>query len=295
MKGKITMSTNENRTPKNKIVVGILSLVFAALAIIVARLAVDPIENAFHIDSSIIVFCIRIIIAIIPFIIFGGKKWMRFDIKNVGYVLKFAWPMMIIGSLGLLVAIAKLFMNDYPDAPKQIAYSIALVITVGINEETIFRGLVFCGLLFMFGKTKKGMYFAAALAAAVFGYVHVMTDVDFSNLISVITALLKTVQCGMFGFVLCYCCLHLNDIWGAAVYHFLYDWFIFVGNILDKTKVEAQYVGTDTKSLIKSLIGCGLMILISLPPTIKAAKGFKAMEINEGPFSDEAPNTPQEN
>ena len=245
--------------------------------------------------SSYIGFFSRSIIAVVAFILLGGKKWVKFDKESFKKTLVFVMPLLIINLVLALILVAfnilaqRLGMVEGVssiDIITRAALSFVLMMLVGINEEVIFRGLSLGGLLLWFGKKKNGVLIAAIISSLIFGYVHVMMDIDVTQMNTLLTGLMKTLETSMFGLVWCYCVLEYKNYFGVIITHALFDWFVIVGMQLFDQNADVSYVSSDSKSAILQCGMFGLMILLYLPRTIKAIKNIRSMQPSEGPFED---------
>lgn len=292
---EMELKRDGNREPYgpngNKAVIKvILALVFAVVSIAGAILLAILINDVTGCKLSFIEYLCRCIISVAAFIFLGGIAWLRFDKEAIKKTWKFVLPLVLINVvLGILLA-SSAFMSKYStgisiDGLKQIPYNTFLMLLVGINEEAIFRGLLLGGLLLWFGRKKNGILWAAIISSIVFGFVHVMFDLDFSNVSTILTGLMKTLETTMFAIVWCYCVLEYKNLIGAMTAHAFFDWIVVVGSLLSDSGLSTDYVTDDPKKAVFQCVFFGLTALLYLPRTIKAVKGIKAMEPTSGPFA----------
>ena len=276
----------------NKAVIkAILALVFAVLSIAGAILLAILINNVTGVNASLIEFLCRCIISVAAIIFLGGISWLRFDKEAIKKTWKFVLPLVLINTvLGILIALSGFMSKDSTcisiDGMKQIPYNTLLMALVGINEEAIFRGLLLGGLLLWFGRKKNGVLWAAVISSIVFGLVHVVFDLDFSNISTLLTGLMKTLETTMFAIVWCYCVLEYKNLIGAMTAHAFFDWIVVVGSLLSGSGLSTDYVTDDPKKAVFQCAFFGLTALLYLPRTIKAVKGIKASEPTNGPFAN---------
>lgn len=246
-------------------------------------------------DSVMAITLTRTVIAIVGFIALGGAAWLRFDAKSVRKAWSFAKPLVIINIvLGGLISIGVLICLLDGDiepgtALKSFLYVTVLCIIVGINEEAMFRGLLLGGLLAKMGGTKGGVLRAAIISSAVFGLMHVILDLDFTNGYSIASGLMKTLECSMFAFILCVPVLKERTLVGAMTVHAFFDWIIMVGNAITAGDVSIPtYTFTDPTNARAAMTIFAVMSVLYLPRTIRAFKELKNMEtLQYGPFMTE--------
>lgn len=282
------MSTNE-RTPisqNSNVVRGVIAIVLAFVAFSTGKIGAliknDPL------NANAVSFAVRSVAAFIPFILLGGKTWFVFKKKTVGKTLKFTLPMLISNAaLSLLILAALLTQGVSEGVLGKVATTIYISVLTGFNEELIFRGLLFQGIHTIMGKKKSAILFSALISSVIFGVAHVVYSVDYSSIMSIVTAFLKVMQTGVYSFVLCYCCYFFKDIRGAIISHSIFDWVLLVLTVINDTaaNMSISYSTTDTKNGIVQIVEYVIMLIIYIPCTIKAFKALKGAEPAEGLFS----------
>ena len=267
---------------------GVIAIVLAVVAFFAGE-AAGFITKSGSLNASALGFAFRSVVALIPFLILGGGKWFKFDKKTVGKTLKFTLPLLITNiALALLLLYTVVKSGVSEGALGRVCTTVYIAVLVGFNEELIFRGLLFQGIHTVMGKKKSAMLISAIISSVVFGLVHVITSLDFSNIIGFLTAFMKTFETSMFGFVLCYCCYFFKDIRGAIIFHAIFDWVVLVMTVLNdgSGNLNISYTTTDAKKGVGQMIMFGLMIIIYAPCTIKSFKAFKKAEPSEGLFAE---------
>lgn len=146
-----------------------------------------------------------------------------------------------------------------------------MCIGVGLFEETMFRGLVFHGLLARMGGTKKGMLWAVILSSIIFGAMHIDPfNMSWSDPMQVLQALLKIVQTGIFGFVTAVAVLRTGNIWPVVLIHCLNDFMLmFVYNGLSNMPITTEYVSTGEDAL--AIVGIYIALSLAYVPSLIAA------------------------
>ena len=299
-------SNSTSAVNKTKILKIVLSFVSAVLAILCAELIASKLSNIFRIgeglvsSTTFILFIIRSVISAAAFILLGGKQWLSFKKDPIKNSFKYTTPVVII-NLILSILLFTLFLSVQfipedqlngvtleivPGYGGRIAAVIPLMILVGINEELIFRGLTVGGMLLWFGKKKNGILIAAIISSIIFGYIHVMSDIDFSNTSSLMTGLMKTLETAMFGLIFCCAILKHENLWGVIIAHAVFDGLLFAPMQLTDGGFNVSYVSTDPQQAKLQCIFFGILVLLYLPLTIKSIKALSAMQPTEGPFAD---------
>ena len=138
----------------------------------------------------------------------------------------------------------------------------------------------------VFGKKKNHALHAALLSSFIFGFMHVITSLDFANIYGILTPLLKTVQTMMFGVIFCCCCKVYKDMTGVILLHALFDWVVIAAAMISSADLNMGYTTTDPKRGLLIIVIYIVMILIYLPLTIKACKRLANCELTDGLFGD---------
>lgn len=279
-------------TPKDnstvKCVLGILGAVVAFLSTkLCARLIISS-----GIDPIMATVVLRSVLAVLFIVLLGGGSWLRFNPQTVRRAWKYAWFMILINvvlSFLITINLAIQFLQgelDISSALYWAGYSTVLCILIGVNEEGMFRGLLLGGMLAKMGNKKNGPLIAAIVSSLVFGAVHVIFDMDFSNALVIAMGLLKTLETSMFALVLCAPVMQDKNLCGAMTVHAFFDWVILCGSTVAEGGMRAPtYVSADPQVALPSMIVFGILVLLYLPKTIRAIKDLRDMELPQyGPF-----------
>lgn len=269
----------------------ILGILLTAAAYAAGRYA-WPVFERMGLDPIACVPAVRSVVAVAGILALGGASWLRFRPRNVRSTWKYAWFMILINVI-LAASIAyRLYAKlqagelDTKSALYWFGYSTVLCILVGINEECMFRGLLLGGLLAGFGGKKNGPLIAALVSSIAFGAIHVIFDMDTTNIYSIGTGLMKTLETAMFALILCYPTIDGKSLWGAITAHAFFDWIILCGSTVANGGMEAPtYVSSDPESAMVAMAFFGVVALLYLPKTIRAIKDLRDMELPQyGPF-----------
>jgi len=160
--------------------------------------------------------------------------------------------------------------------------------SVGIAEEFAFRGLVFGGLLQKLGNSKKGIIIAAVVSGFLFGAIHIFGSLirgEITSWDTVLTAVLKTCESGVFGVVLACIYYRTKNIYVVAALHSLNDYILFLTNVCSKSSgIADSYVGVagQTTGAIVTYI---IFTVVMIPSLIRCIKDIKENEAV--PFDDD--------
>lgn len=143
----------------------------------------------------------------------------------------------------------------------------------------MFRGLMLGGFMNSLKEKKNGIMIAAIISSLLFGFFHVMTDIDFTQPITWIQGLLKTVQTGMFGFMLSALVLEDKNLTGVSCVHSFSDWLVLGSYIFTGISPNvAHYISLDSHLALYAILFYGFIILLYIPRTISAYRKIKELE-----------------
>lgn len=275
---------------KNPTTTMLLGLIFTVLTYASGRL-VSMLAVKVGWDPNMTSVITRTLLGLGFIVALGGKSWLRFDLKAIrdSWVLTLPFVMINVVLATIFVSMATVqIVQGQLDAATYfggLGFVTILCVFVGINEEAMFRGLMFGGLLAAIGNKKNGPLMAAIISSVAFGFLHVVFDLHFDNPYNVVQGLLKTLECGMFGFVLCVSVLETRCLVGAMTVHSFFDWVVLAAN---GGSLPTTYVSDNPESSIAGIVLYLVLAVLYTPRTIKAYKRLKAMELPQyGPFAQE--------
>ncbi len=214
-------------------------------------------------------------------ILMGAKKIFAKVKDGFGFSLKSCIYFLIVAALpgigSVIMAIAK---NNIPDnwLMLEISYFI-LALSVGIFEESLFRGVALNSTLRKSGKTRKGIWAAIIISSFIFGTFHV-TDYIFGgsyDLIGILQTIGKILQTGIFGVLLCALFLKTRNFWGIAFAHAINDFLAFQALIFVQNATVGNYVKSGDAG-VQSVILYGVMLVLYIPVLVKAIKTMKQVK-----------------
>ena len=223
----------------------------------------------------------------------GAKESLKIFKKGLGFSLRTGLYYLIIA---LIVAVGTIIAgiqqnNGIPDNLVMLEISnFVLCLTVGIFEESMFRGVMLHGILRKTGKTFKGLWVAVIISSLLFGAIHVDNYIfgGSYDLAGIIQTIGKILQSGIFGVLLSATYLKTKNFWAIAIVHALNDFCAFQGSVfkVQNAVVGGSYVHTgDTAGMM--VIAYGVMTLFFLPALIKAIKMLKKTKLPEYGFFKE--------
>lgn len=224
--------------------------------------------------------CILAVVVFAVTFLFMGKEKVSFSSKGFGYgfgLLRGYFTFMIcLTAFGILSNIlgSVVLHKEFPYQLLPFANILIAGLFVGVAEEFLFRGIMFGGLVQKLGNTKKAIVISALISGFSFGLLHVIGAVlggavtDFG---SGATAVLKIVQCAIFGVILCFVYYKTRNIYVIAVLHSLDDFMMFVTVGANSTGAS-DYVITDSKTALLAIGAYALFTIILVPSLIRSIK-----------------------
>lgn len=213
----------------------------------------------------------------------GGGSLRRVREGAADTLRKSVYPLILavlMGALMVAAAISGNSMNTEGLAVKEIEFLI-LCASIGLFEESLFRGVLFSGLLRKMGGTRKGILWAVLLSSLIFGFVHV-EDYIFGgsyDLIGCVQSLLKILQSGALGFLLAALYMKNKNMWMIALVHGINDFFPMQAAIMGNASL-GNYVGSGEGGII--LAGVYLFyFLLYIPVLITSVRIINRQELPE--------------
>ena len=284
------MQSTGNSTGLKKMILGILML----LAIYYGAKFVSPYLASLGLDSILTGIVLRSVLSVACFIALGGMDWLRFDWKAIGHAWRFLGYItvfyVLFGILSFVLNSSQLTEAEIDavtgaDILRNTLYMVVLCIFIGINEEVMFRGLLLGGLLAGMNGRRRSALWAAIISSLVFGFFHVMSDMNPENPLSIAQGIMKTLQTGTMGLFFCVTVLEDHRLCGAMSTHGFTDWIVLMGKVLVGFDGAISYVNTDDRLAKASIVIYAVMCLIYLPKFIQAIRRLLKVEEPElGPF-----------
>lgn len=259
---------------KYPVIVAIIALIIG-----VASIVYIPIDS----NNPLLNALLRLVLSVIMIgimVLMGAKDSLSKVKEGFSYTLRKSIYILILAFvLGMLIFIPGIlnfgFSTDL--LVKEINYFI-FCITIGLFEESLFRGVIFQGFLRKTGNTRKGIWVAIITSSIIFGAVHVYTYLigGSYDLTGIIESIGKTLQTGAIGVLLAAVYLKTNNLWAIALVHTLNDFFL-MQVIMFSDNSLGNYVSGGTDGII-TIITYAVQLLLYIPALIKAAKILKEVE-----------------
>ena len=251
--------------------------------------------SLFGLDIDISYTLGEAVVAVGTIIALGGAAYLRFDRDAIIESWKFMWWIIVLSAILMVWD-----LYDYVMAGEVVhkgwllrcLSSLVLCLAIGVAEEGMFRGALFGGLLARFGGTKKGILWCVALSSLAFGCAHVTAeDFDFTKWYTVVQALCKICQTGIYAVMLCAVVLKTKSLVGAMMVHAIDDYLLFVVSTgLFGETFETEYVTTEADEGVSTIVFYLIIIVLYLPTFIKAVRYLMKVEAPQhGPFVKELP------
>ncbi len=269
---------------KHPILVAIIGLIIGVASIIYI-----PVDN----NNTLLMALLRLALSAIMFgiiILMGAKDSLSKVKEGFSFTLRKSRYILILAFiLGMLIFIPGVLNYGFSTdlLIKELSYFV-FCITVGLFEESLFRGVVFQGILRKTGNTLKGIWVAIITSSIIFGAVHVYTYVvgGSYDLIGIIESIGKTLQTGAIGVLLAAVYLKTKNLWAVALVHTLNDFFLMQA-VMFSSSTLGNYV-TGGSEGIGSIIIYVVQLLLYAPALVKATKIIKEVEVPEyGVFEEE--------
>lgn len=278
-------------TARNKALLAILMI----LGIVVAEVVAVLVGLLFGLEDGmsmqIIGELFGAIAAVAGVAMLGGAQMIAPSREDVSYTFRFAWWCLAV-TVGLLVY----EMIDYiasgtainPDWPTPMLQTAVLCLLIGIFEEFLFRGIVFQAFLGLMGGTHRGVVRAVIFTSIIFGLAHVDFS-EFTDGLSIVQALLKITQTGLYSLLLCTIVLRTHKLGGVSLFHGFDDFLIIAPSVgLYNESLEIDYVvsGEDALPTIMYYL---LVIALYIPFVVKSVRDIRREQyVYRGAFMEKA-------
>ena len=257
----------------------LLSLVFvlpaAAVGALVVRLAHIPADSLWCYivpEMTVALFAMTCVTLI------GGRRFVAPSARDIGCALRLGWWAIFV-SVGFALLEGAVWFASEGELPldwrARLAETALFCLLVGLFEEALFRGIVFQGLLAWLGGTPRGVVRAILVTSLLFGLMHVDVRLALTDWQTMVQALLKVVQTGMYSLLLCAIVLRTRRMVGVAVLHGLEDLLILLPSIvLSGEPFDTEYVtaGEDARYVIVLYL---IVIVLYLPLVVVAVRELR--------------------
>ena len=272
-----------------------LGAILVIVGIVVAEIVGAVIVLLMNIGDSIVTMIVpealAALVSAVGVALLGGSRMLKPSVEDLAHTFRFAWWCLAV-AVGLVCFDVAMYVSEgtpvssewFPTFCKLAVYCLF----IGIFEECVFRGLVFQSMLGLIGGTHHGVVRAVLFTSLLFGVAHVELG-NFTDALSVVQAILKIVQTGMYSILLCAIVLRTRRLGGVSVFHGFDDFLIMVPGIaFFNESIDIEYVvqGDDA---IPTIMFYLLVIGLYLPFTIKSMLEIKREQyVYRGAFLEDA-------
>lgn len=242
--------------------------------------------------SSIIPELCGAVAAVASVIALGGWRWATISLEDVAYTFRFGWWCMLISVLLMVYTVASYVMTGTPVSSDWLMGTVECALfclAIGVLEEFMFRGLIFGGLLAVMGGSHRGLVAAVYVGALFFGLAHLDFAEVFTDTISMVQAVLKVIQTGMYAILLSVIMLRTKRLGSLCLFHALDDFLIITpGVAFFDESFHIDYVA-DGDEAITTIVFYVLVIALYTPFVVKALRELRrGQDVCRGPFMERA-------
>lgn len=211
-------------------------------------------------------FAVAIALLLVAIVVF---RWNDMQFTKPHSLVRVMW----FPSIYLVLFVAGLAFLGAP--PWSVVVFVAInTLMVGASEEIMFRGVLFRA----FDKAMS-IWPAIILTSVLFGAVHALNAFITGELGQ---ALIQSLAAGMSGLVFMAILIRTGSIWPAIIYHFLWDWLIFLASI-GASDVSPEAADPGAIALFGPL-------LLNLPNMIFALILLRNVGMERGDVQEELPD-----
>jgi len=278
------MNNNQSLFKRFPLLFGVIGLAIAICGIMIPEL-----EGNIPLGILRFVLSALIILATWPslggaLLQFPGGGW-KSSFRLWKWVLIIAGGFAILTSIGTVIASmipnpetgeAMMYMN--PNWLKDMLTLLFFLISVGIFEEVTFRRSLFYAGIRQFPNMKNRAMWMALITSVLFGFVHVVGDLSLDS-VALVGIVIKTVQAGAFGFIMCAALIEGQNIWPLAMIHMLADLSLSLTAVFQGKEQNKSYVlKSSSGGSVISYLPMVIIIILYIAPFIKSVKILKAYD-----------------
>lgn len=257
----------------------LISLAFVVVAEVMGVFAVMVMDVP---DSSLVFSIVPefagALAALVCVMILGGSSCVLTSREDLRTIWRLGWWNIVV-TLGLLVFDMGSYISEgqplVDNWPTLAAELVIFCACIGFFEELMFRGIIFQGILAVSGGTHRGVVRAVLITSLLFGLAHVDFEEASVDFLSFVQAVLKTVQTGMYSFLLCVIVLRSRRLGGVSLYHGLDDLLVILPGVgLFGETFDTDYVSSGDDAL-PTIMFYLIIIALYLPFVIGAARELR--------------------
>lgn len=225
-------------------------------------------------------------------VVMGGGDSLKRVLEGAGGILRKSIYFLAVTAVQIAIALIASFSMGNLKTVNIAAGELGLVVlclSIGLVEETMYRGVLFSGLQKKLGMNRKGLAAAVVLASLIFGFDHVAGDVfagglDILSVTQIIGKILTSAVVGML-FAVLY--MRYKNIWMIAIVHALNDFLGMQANLVKGVSMEGGYVSAGTSEAAMQTASYFMQLLLFSPIIISCVRMMKEQKAPEyGVFRD---------
>ena len=134
---------------------------------------------------------------------------------------------------------------------------------IGVAEEFLCRGWLLNEFLERFGETKKGVWYSIIVSGLIFGLMHLGNIYSMGQ--SIPTTLGQVVSAAATGIFFGLIYYKTKNIWTVVTLHGLWDFSLFLGNVVPVTETVEITMGISAIGLVLALLTAGAELINVIP------------------------------
>ena len=243
---------------KKKCILGIVSALVSTIiaAPVLVSILAKSVEDPYL--QSVLLALIEVVALILIIVLFGQKDKLRSTVKSFGKGL-------IAGGVMAGTAVVMLVINTVRGItevgiPKMgimnsLLYVLILLLTGGVSEELMYRGVIMNFVRENMGESKKSMITSMIISSFLFGAVHLINLMGMGT-DDVVGTLCQVGYSMSLGFMLAAVYARSHNIWANILIHFIYDLslMIYSGIFKNETVTVSSLAGEHSIVLISAAI-----------------------------------------
>lgn len=258
-----------NKVLKNLLKAIIIFILFELIINTLGALLAQNLWDSINYGKYTSSFISELVVLTIALIILKARnKWYIFKDQKINFIdsLKKCAPILIISICMFLINITNITTPDLNKA--NLISLIFYVISIGLFEEILFRGIIENELLENLTSENKQIIWAIVLSGIIFGSVHITNIFMGQDLLTTIMQFIQSTSIGILFATVYYL---TKNIWALIFLHSFYDFSLLLNEV--NLVTECSYLDNVPISLtIQSIIVSIILSLIYIIYSIKIYK-----------------------
>lgn len=207
---------------------------------------------------------IMLAVAVLMMYITAQGHVLRFSVKSFAKSMLSGMVFLVLAIFGCILFVTEASMMGvaYKSMPEIIAFVI-FVITVGLAEEFLFRGIIADCIFEKFGNSKMGIMGSVLLSGCIFGVMHLFNVLSGQSLEESIIQMIAT---SMLGILLSAIYIKHKSVYGVAFLHATLNFMtMFARGFWEGNTLQYQYEDINFwENLKQSLISQSVFIVVAI-------------------------------